>query len=264
MEMSRTGFDPRRICAVTFGLLLWLQLAAGTLTRELEFPDAEPQRVVVYFLPLVLLVLVTSLRNLVISLLLFPASFGWVLVVTPRSHISGAVTSPWSFVFVALTLIGYVLAASAWLRTPPTGAPYLYTKREPIRVKQDRWRPYRGIFAPRIALLVAVFIVSAAILPLSPDLVERVARAFAHPADPDSIERGIILCNLMLFFAWCGLAYWLFFLPSIGIEDRVRHLETKLQATIARARRSQRRVFVRIGVLVIVAIAAGFCLLEYT
>ena len=264
MEMSRTGFDPRRICAVTFGLLLWLQLAAGTLTRELEFPDAEIQRVVVYFIPLVLLVLVTFFRNLVISLLFFPASFGWVLVVTPRSHVSGAVTSAWSFVFIALTLIGYIIAASAWLRAPPIGAPYLDTKRVSVPVKQDRWRPYRGTFAPRIALLVGAFLVSAALLPLSPELVTRVAGSFEHPADGDSIERGIILCNLMLFFAWCGLAYWLFFLPSVGIEDRVRHLETKLQATVARARRLRARAFVRIAVFALVGVVVGFLLLEHT
>lgn len=258
MDLRRRTFDARRAAAIALGLLLWLQLAAGTLGRELGYADVETRRVVIYLTPLLLLIGVALFRHVVVDLLLFPASFGWVLVVAPRDQTSEALGRPGAFLFVALTLVGYALAASAWLRAP-LDAPYLDIQREPIRATDQRWNAYRGTFAPRMALLVAIFLVSAAMVPLAQPVARDIAEAFGTRSAPDSVDNAIIFCNLIMFFAWTVVAFTLFFRSSLGQEASAHHLETQMQATLARAKRTGLRTTLRLALLT--ALAVGFSIL---
>lgn len=262
MEFSRAAFDQRRLWAILFGFLLWLQLGAGTLSRELSYPDVEYQRVLVYCLPLILLFVVGAIRNLVVALLFVPASFGWVLVVTPREQAFGALGSSWSFIFISITLIGYVLAAAAWLSTKPS-LPFVDAEQTPAKSRGKSWVPYRRSTLPRVFILIAIFLLSAGLVPLFPPFVERATASFAFSGDPDAVEKGIILCNLILFFAWCGVAYWLFFLPAVGVENSVRHLETRLQAVISRSERGRKRLAARVATLLAVGAVAGLLLMGW-
>jgi len=260
MELSRRGSDIRRIVAVALGLLLWLQLAANPMARELSYPDTDYRRVVVYLLPVLLLAIATFARNVIVSLLLFPTSFGAVLVVMPRS-ITGALASMWSFALTALTLVGYVLTMSAWLQEA-TSSDYIVRTTQPVRSRRDRWRPYRGTYAPRAALLVALFVVTVAAVPLYPDLVARVARSFGSASDPHSVEKGIILCNLVVFLSWSVLAYALFFVPALEMESRVRHLETQMQASLARTRARGRKLWLILAVALAAITLTGLVLMR--
>jgi hypothetical protein len=252
VELTRRTSDVRRIGAIAFGVLLWLQLAASALSREISF-DADPRRIAVYALPLLLLPLVALVRNPIVSLLFFPTSFGGVLVVVPRAALD-ELADPVVFVFVVLALLGYVLAVSAWLQEG-RNEEYVVRTARPAQPRRDRWRPYRGWFAPRAVVLVAAFVVMAGAIPLRAELIARIAEGFGSQSDPDAAAQGVILCNLAMFFAWAVMAYALFFVPAIEMEKRVRNLETRMQATLARTRSPGRRTLLLAGLIVATTLA---------
>jgi hypothetical protein len=233
LNVPRNNVNFARLCALTFGTLLWLQLSSHALSAELSFEEPDARRIVVYLLPMFVLIITAVVRTHLGSLLLFPTSFGAVLVVMPRD-ITGAFGSVGSFLLAGLTLIAYSLAASTWFQQNGP-AEYLETEREPDDNVEDRWAPYSGIFLPRGALLILLFIVMAAMIPLESTLVTRVARSFVIGPEPRSLEQGIIFCNLVMFFAWCVLAYAFFLVPALEMDIRIRHLEAKTEATLARA-----------------------------
>jgi hypothetical protein len=238
--MERSAVDFKRIATLSVGVLLWLQLAAGPLSSELSYPDADWRRIVVGVLPLVFLVVAALTRSRLMALLFFPTSFAAVLVVAPPGS-AAALESPSVFPLAALSLVIYAGAASTWLRTRPDPL-FLETTQRPVRVKRDRWRPYRATFLPRAVLMVGIFCVSAAAVPLYPPLAERVARSFWRPGEPVSVEQGLVLCSLATFFIWAIVAYGLFFSPAVEGEARIRHLETRMQASISRTPSAWRRL----------------------
>lgn len=260
MEIRRK-WDPRRIAAAAFGGLLWLQLGAAPLSRELAFPEPDPRRIIVYLLPLALLLVASAKRNKIAALLLFPCSIGGVMVVAPSDFTSGQ-GAPLTVVLAGLTLVAYIMAASAWLQLP-SHQTVLGASREPVRRDLKRWRPYRGMFAPRAVLLVAAFGVTAAAVALSPDLVARAQTAFGTSSDPQAVEMGVVLTSLILFFAWCVMAFMLFVAPTLETESRVRHLETQMRATLFRSESTHRKVLFFLVVLAGLALMGALILLRY-
>jgi hypothetical protein len=256
----RTRWELRRMAAATFGAFLWLQLAAPALARELAYTEIDPRRVLVYVLPLVFLAVGTLWPVVAISLLLFPTSFGAVLIVSPPA-VEQSLAQPLAFTLVALTLVAYVLSAAAWPR-PPSVDPLLEVTRAPLHLVHDRWRAYRGTVIPRLVLLVFAFLLTVGAVPLLPSLSERVVASFGD-GDPRSAKAGLVLCNLIVFFMWAVLAYAAFVTPALELELRVRRLEGRLEATLARAHTGRRRAAFIATVLVALALMTVLLLLRY-
>jgi hypothetical protein len=231
---------------MTFATLLWLQLGAGALSLELTYLEPDWRRIAAYVLPLILLVVQGIWRLPVVVLLMFPTSLGAVLVVAPQDA-TASLASLGAVATAAGTLVGYVLASSLWLRRAEQKNESPVVSREPLMRGGDRWKPYRATFVPRAIVLVGVFCVSAAAVPLHPRLAAEASLSFGSGS-------GIILCNLILFFTWAVLGYSLFLAPALEQEAQIRHLETKVQAVLARTRHSRWR---RLMMVVLMVLAVG-------
>ncbi|MCA9563801.1 MAG: hypothetical protein KC561_09945, partial [Myxococcales bacterium] len=61
----------------------------------------------------------------------------------------------------------------------------------------------------------------------------------------------IILCNLIMFFAWAVCAYMIFFSPKLEAGTQTRQLESRLQAMVSPRR--NRRLLKMLGLAVVTA-----------
>lgn len=218
-------------------MLLWLQLAASPMSAETEAVNSDVRRLVVYVLPMLLLTCCCFVKSRIIALFLLPTSFAAILLVAPEDFVDDlrvGITT----IAICLTLLAYVTAASMWLRRP-ANLDYLVTERSSVRLRKDRWKPYDGLFLPRVVFIVSVFVVTAAAIPILPPLVDRIAVSFGVGTDsvPAEFNQGIVLCNLVMFFFWCVLSYSLVITPVLEIEAQTQHTETSIQANISRKRK---------------------------
>lgn len=231
-------------------MLLWLQLAASPMSAEMEAVNSDFRRLAVYVLPMLLLSSCCFVKSRIIALFLLPTSFAAILLVAPEDFVDDLGVGI-TMITICLTLLAYVTAAGIWLRRRAT-LDYLVTERSSVRLRKDRWRPYDGLFLPRVVFIVSVFVVTAAAIPILPPLVDRVAISFGVGTGsvPAEFNQGIVLCNLVMFFFWCVLSYSLVVTPVLEIEAQTRQTETSIQASMSRKRKLGGQILLVLMVLV--------------
>jgi hypothetical protein len=259
MTVARPSDQIPRLAAAALAALLWLLTVSTALSLELTYPSQDARRLIAYCLPLVIGAASALWRNRALALFLFPTSLGAALIVAPAEAID-ALTNPWAATGMALSWVGYLWMAGSWVEAADTGEEALVASRELLPTTPDRWKPFRGVLWPRVVVLVVLFAITSAAVPLDPALAANVAQSFGGGADAAGrAESGIVLCNLILFFSWCVLTYTQLISPALELEPGLRHLETQLQASLQRSRKSRRRRLARVAVaLALLVLAALF------
>lgn len=204
-------------------------LCAVPLQIEWFSPDTGWDVIAWYLLPVLVLAVGTVTRRPLALMFGFPSALIPAYLVLPtldRMVIGEGAT----LVPLAGLLVFYSIAAALWCEgriVSPAGSrdgrKLPSTPRTAPRRGRDLWWPYRTHFAPRMVIVVALFVVPVYGLNFADGVTERYAANFVGDA-----QQAQVMANVLALFGWVVVSYLLFVSPGLNLELEQRELDRTL------------------------------------
>lgn len=218
-DWRATSFGP--VVAVVLGLSLWVQLASFAFGDQAG-PGGTPLRLLAFVLPLFALGAGVWFRSAAALLALFPMSLVPPLLIVPEG-LGASFGDPASAATVCASMALYLALVSSWL----TGAEFEGEPSVDGEARDRRAAHYRRAIYPRILPLVLWWAVPTYAIFWDGAVVGTIARNFGEGAPVAQL-----FLSMVIFFAWCVVAYMYFIVPSLNLEYDRRRIEREIRDAV--------------------------------
>lgn len=215
-------------------LSFWFQISFQGFLHEYRFGEGGRYlRMMAHFLPLLVFVLAMQTRNLVGLLLIFPLTFLPSLSLLPPID-RQTLMMPWVSLRVVGTMIVYLGLTGAW-----SSAAKVVPAEKSTTSKMGKG--YRDHVNSRVVPMLLLFVVPTYAVFFDVAVVATISQN-----NPGSELVAQNFVGVLMFFAWCVVAYTMFIVPALNLEYDRRRIRQELEQ-LARDTNSGKR-WVGLGV----------------
>ncbi len=241
MRFSLASLGPA--VSVVLGVSLWVQLTSFAFQQEFG-AEGTPLRLLAFVLPFAALAGGVWFRNAVALLALFPMSLVPPLLLVPDGA-GPSFADPMSAASVCASMAVYLSLVSAWLTNADFEAEGPSTDGE---VSDPRASTYRRAIYPRILPMILWWAVPTYAIFWDGAVVGTIVQNFG-----DGAAVAQLFLSMLLFFAWCVVAYMYFIVPALNLEYDRRRIDREVEQAVPddAPRVAMRRVAITAAVTIV-------------